>query len=129
MGHDTEHHEKQKSGTECNKGYNPGTEHEQDHTHCTKPNNENDQSNDGCKEHCHENNNEDQSIDAMIDENLKALADTVASLGVTADMLVQKAACMAQTGLDLARVNARIRARVAAGTDNVGDVNHTVDVV
>jgi hypothetical protein len=32
------------------------------------------------------------------------------------------------TGLDLARVNARIRTRIAAGTDNLGDANHAIDV-
>jgi hypothetical protein len=34
----------------------------------------------------------------------------------------------ARTGLDLAHVNARIRAKIAAGTDNLGDANYAVDV-
>jgi hypothetical protein len=120
-----------------------GTEHEKDHNHCTKPHKENDHHADACKEHWHENSNEDKSVDALVAENLKVVSDTVASLGVTIDMLVQKTASMAyhiiateeilsemaaRTGLDLAQVNARIRAKIAAGTDNLGDANHAVDV-
>ncbi|MDD2853793.1 MAG: hypothetical protein PHY09_18050 [Desulfuromonadaceae bacterium] len=143
MGHGTEYHKEQNPGTGFNKGHNPDTEHEKDRSHCAKPHKENDHRADGHKEHWHENNNEDKSVEALVAENLMALSDTVASLGATIDMLVQKAASMAyhiiateeilsemaaRTGLDLAQVNARIRAKIAVGTDNMGDANHAVDV-
>jgi len=35
---------------------------------------------------------------------------------------------VATSGLDLARVNARIRAKIADGTDNQGDSSRAVDV-
>ena len=143
MGHGTEHHKEQNPGTGFNKGHNPGTEHEKGHNNCTRPHKENDHRGDGHKEHWHENNDVDKTGDALIAENFKAISDTVASLGATIDMLVQKTASMAyhiiateeilsemaaKAGLDLAQVNARIRAKISAGTDNLGDANHAVDV-
>lgn len=142
MGHGTEHHREQNPGTGFHKGHDPESEHEKDHRHCSKPHKENDHHAGGYKEH-HDHHTENKSADELVAANLVALSDTVASLGTTIEMLVQKTASMAhhiiateeilsematKTGLDLAQVNARIRAKIASGTDNLGDANHAVDV-
>lgn len=79
----------------------------------------------------------------LVAENIAALSNVAASLEVTMEMLVQKVAGMAHhiiateeilaelvasNGLNLARVNARIRAKIAAGTDNSGNPNPAIDV-
>jgi len=79
----------------------------------------------------------------LLAANLSALTNVVGTLSDTLDMLVQKVESMAYhiiateevlaevvaaNGLDLARVNARIRAKIADGTDNLGDSSRAVDV-
>lgn len=76
-------------------------------------------------------------------ENLATLTGVVEALGETLELLVQKAENMAyhiiateqvvaelvtSNGLDLARVNARIRAKIAAGTDLQVDSSRAIDV-
>ncbi len=84
-----------------------------------------------------------KSGDELIAANIAALSKVVESLSTTLAMLVQKAESMAHhviateeilaelvasNGLNLARVNARIRAKIAAGTDNNGDANLAIDI-
>ncbi len=110
--------------------------------HGTVHHKEDDHRTDGHKECCHEN-NEEHSVEALVAENLMALSGTVTLLGATIEILVHKTASMAyhiiateeilseivaKTGLNLAQVNARIRAKIVAGTDNLGDADHAVDV-
>ena len=79
----------------------------------------------------------------LVADNVSALSQLVESLGATLELLVQKVESMAHhviaseeiiaelvaaNGLNLAQVNNRIRTRIAAGTDNSGDANPTVDV-
>ncbi len=79
----------------------------------------------------------------LLAANLGAMTNVVASISETLDMLVQKVESMAYhiiateevlaevvaaNGLDLARVNARIRTKIADGTDNLGDSSRAVDV-
>lgn len=81
--------------------------------------------------------------DELMADNFTALSTVVDSLSVTIEMLVQKiegiayhtiateeilAELVAANGLNLARVNARIRAKIAAGTDNNGNANQAIDV-
>jgi len=83
------------------------------------------------------------SADELLAANLGTLTTVVGTLSETLDMLVQKVESMAYhiiateevlaevvatSGLDLARVNARIRAKIADGTDNQGDSSRAVDV-
>lgn len=83
------------------------------------------------------------SADELLAANLTALTNVAGSLSDTLDMLVQKVESMAYhiiateevlaevvaaNGLDLARVNARIRAKIADGTDNLGDSTRAVDI-
>lgn len=85
----------------------------------------------------------EKSSDELIADNFTALSKVVASLGTTLEMLVQKTESMAYhiiateeilaelvvaNGLNLVNVNARIRAKIAAGTDNHGDANRAIDV-
>jgi len=112
MSHGTEHHKQRNHGTEKHKG------------------------------HCCENNNKEIIDENLVEENIVAITTTVASLNTTMEMLVQKIASMAhhivameeilteiisENGLSLATVNARIRARIAAGTDNQGDSTMAID--
>lgn len=75
----------------------------------------------------------DLSSEQLVVENLSALSSLVGTLGETLDVLVQKTENMAyhliateevlaevitSTGIDLARVNARIRNKIANGTDS-----------
>lgn len=81
--------------------------------------------------------------DELLADNITALSKVVKSLEVTLEMLVQKVESMANhiiateevlaevvasSGLNLARVNARIRIKIAAGTDNYGSANQAIDV-
>ena len=86
---------------------------------------------------------EELSRDELVSENFAALSKVVTSLGATLEMLVQKTESMAHhiiateevlaeivaaNGLNLPRVNAHIRAKIAAGTDNKGNANQAIDV-
>lgn len=79
----------------------------------------------------------------LVVENLSALCSLVETLGETLDMIVEKAETMAchiiateemlaelvaSEGINLARVNARIRAKIAAGTDNMADSTRAIDI-
>jgi len=85
----------------------------------------------------------EKSSEELVIENFAALSQLVESLSETLDMLVQKAESMAihiiateeilaevvaDNGLNLARVNARIRAKIASGSDNINDASRAIDV-
>ena len=85
----------------------------------------------------------DLSSEQLVVENLSTLSSLVGTLGETLDLLVQKTENMAYhliateevlaevvtaTGIDLARVNARIRAKIANGTDSQGDPSRSIDI-
>lgn len=84
-----------------------------------------------------------KSSDELMADSITALSKVVKSLEVTLEMLVQKVESMANhiiateevlaevvvsSGLNLARVNARIRIKIAAGTNNYGSANQAIDV-
>lgn len=86
---------------------------------------------------------DDLSGEQLVVENLSALSALVGSLSETLDVLVQKVENMAYhliateevlaevvtaTGVDLARVNARIRTKIANGTDRQGDPTRSIDI-
>lgn len=86
---------------------------------------------------------DDLSGEQLVVENLSTLSSLVGTLSETLDVLVQKVENMAYhliateevlgevvnaTGVDLARVNARIRAKIAAGTDQQGDPTRAIDI-
>lgn len=79
----------------------------------------------------------------LVVENLSTLSSLVGSLSETLDVLVQKVENMAyhiiateevlaevvsSTGLDIARVNARIRSKIANGTDKQVDPTRSIDI-
>ncbi len=79
----------------------------------------------------------------LVVENLATLSSVVRSLSETLDVLVQKvenmayhliateetlAEVIANTGVDLAAVNNRIRTKIAKGTDQTGDPSRAIDV-
>ena len=83
------------------------------------------------------------SGDQLIVENLATLSSLVRTISETLDVLVQKvenmayhliateetlAEVVATTGVDLARVNNRIRAKISKGTDKTGDPSRAIDV-
>lgn len=85
----------------------------------------------------------DLTGEQLVVENLSTLSALVRTLSETLDVLVQKVENMAyhliateevlgevitSTGLDLAKVNARIRAKISAGTDNQGDPTRAIDI-
>lgn len=87
--------------------------------------------------------NHAETVEQLMLQNISALSALVANLGTTVDLLTQKVESMAyhiiateeivaelaaDNGLDLAMVNARIRSRIAEGTDNLGDSTKAVDV-
>ncbi len=87
--------------------------------------------------------NKAKSSEELVIENFAALSQLVASLSETLDMLVQKTESMAfhiiateeilaeivaDNGLNIARVNTRIRAKMATTSDNAGDANRAIDV-
>ncbi|MSN27471.1 MAG: hypothetical protein GJV46_16650 [Geobacter sp.] len=87
--------------------------------------------------------NQVKSSEELVIENFAALSQLVASLSETLDMLVQKTESMAfhiiateevlaeivaNNGLNIARVNSRIRAKMATTSDNAGDANRAIDV-
>lgn len=86
---------------------------------------------------------DDLTGEQLVVENLATLSNLVGCLSETLDVLVQKVESMAyhiiateevlaelvsSNGLDLAHVNARIRAKVANGTNNLGDPTKAIDV-
>lgn len=85
----------------------------------------------------------DLSGEQLVIENLSTLSCLVGTLSETLDVLVQKVENMAyhliateevlaevvtSTGIDLARVNARIRNKIANGTDSQGDPSRSIDI-
>ena len=83
------------------------------------------------------------SGEQLVVENLSTLSALVRTLSETLDVLVQKTENMAYhliateevlsevvqlTGVDLANVNARIRAKISKGTDKKGDPTRAIDV-
>jgi len=83
------------------------------------------------------------SGEQLVVENLTTLSSLVGTLSETLDVLVQKVENMAyhliateevlaevvtSTGVDLARVNARIRSKIAKGTDKQGDSTRSIDI-
>lgn len=85
----------------------------------------------------------DKTGEQLVVENLSALSNLVGTLSETLDVLVQKvenmvyhliateevlAEVVTSTGIDLARVNARIRSKIASGTDKQGDPSRSIDI-
>ena len=85
----------------------------------------------------------DLSGEQLVVENLSTLSCLVGTLSETLDVLVQKVENMAyhliateevlaevvtSTGIDLARVNARIRNKISNGTDSQGDPSRSIDI-
>lgn len=83
------------------------------------------------------------SGEQLVVENLATLSSLVRTISETLDVLVQKtenmayhliateevlAEVVATTGVDLAQVNRRIRAKIANGTDKTGDPSRAIDV-
>jgi len=83
------------------------------------------------------------SGEQLVVENLSTLSCLVGTLSETLDVLVQKveniayhliateevlAEVVTSTGIDLASVNARIRAKIARGTDKQGDPSRSIDI-
>ena len=79
----------------------------------------------------------------LVIENLATLSSLVRTISETLDVLVQKtenmayhliateetlAEVVATTGVDLAQVNKRIRAKIANGTNKAGDPSRAIDV-
>jgi hypothetical protein len=84
-----------------------------------------------------------KTSEQLVVENLSTLSSLVGSLSETLDVLVQKVENMAyhiiateevlsevvtSTGLDIARVNTRIRKKIANGTDKQGDPSRSIDI-
>lgn len=85
----------------------------------------------------------DMSGEQLVVENLSTLSSLVGTLSETLDVLVQKVENMAYhliateevlaevvtaTGVDLARVNSRIRTKISIGTDKQGDPTRAIDI-
>lgn len=85
----------------------------------------------------------EKSGEELVIENFEAVTTLVGTIGETLEMLVQKnesmayhiiateqiiAELVAANGINLARVNARIRATIAAGTDNLCDSTKAIDI-
>lgn len=85
----------------------------------------------------------EKSGEELVIENLATVSRLVATLGETLELLTQKAENMAyhiiateellaelitDNGINLARVNARIRIKIAAGTDSFGDPSKAIDI-
>lgn len=83
------------------------------------------------------------SGEQLVVENLSTLSSLVRTISETLDVLVQKtenmayhliateevlAEVVATTGVDLATVNKRIRAKIAQGTEMKGDPTKSIDV-
>jgi hypothetical protein len=79
----------------------------------------------------------------LVVENFAALSHLIETLGNTLELLTQKAENMAyhiiateellaelvaDNGINLARVNTRIRLKVASGTDNLGNPGRAIDI-
>lgn len=85
----------------------------------------------------------EDGAEELVVMNIAALSQVVESLSETVGMLVQKVESMAfhiiateemlaeivaDNGINLARVNARIRLKIAAGTDGAGNSVKAIDV-
>ncbi len=81
-------------------------------------------------------------VEQLMVQNLSGLTQALAALGSTVDVHVRKTASIANhvvaieellaelvalTGVNLVRVNNRIRARIASGTDEVGAAEGAID--
>jgi predicted flavoprotein YhiN len=84
-----------------------------------------------------------KTSEQLVVENLTTLTSLTGSLSETLDVLVKKVENMAyhiiateevlseivtSTGLDIARVNVRIRSKIASGTDKQGDPTRSIDI-
>lgn len=84
-----------------------------------------------------------KSNEALVAENLSSLSSLVRAISETMDILVQKtenmayhliateevlAEVVANAGIDLASVNARIRSKISKGTDRKGDPSRAIDI-
>lgn len=84
-----------------------------------------------------------KSGEELVVENFAAVSRLVDTLGETLELLTQKAENMAyhiiateellaeliaDNGINLARVNNRIRLKIASGTDNTGDSGKAIDI-
>ena len=152
MGHDTEHHREQNPGTGYHKEHKSGASHDKgccsgsDHHKRLGPaaghSIEQPPDAEQCNRHGQENDNEALPEDNLVAENIAVISETVMALHATMDHLVQKTASMAcliiameeilteiitENGLSLAPVNARIRARIATGTNNEGSSDQAID--
>lgn len=85
----------------------------------------------------------EKSGEELVIENFATVSRLVETLGTTLELLTQKSESMAHhiiateqllaeliadNGINLARVNARIRLKVAAGTDSLGDPSKAIDI-
>ena len=85
----------------------------------------------------------EDSAEELVVKNIAAASQVIESLSETVGMLVQKVESMAfhiiateemlaeivaDNGINLARVNARIRLKIAAGTDGAGNSVKAIDV-
>lgn len=86
---------------------------------------------------------EEDSAEELVVKNIAALSQMIEAMSVTVGMLVQKVESMAfhiiateemlaeivaDNGINLARVNARIRLKIAAGTDGACNSVKAIDV-
>ena len=85
----------------------------------------------------------EQTGEELVIENFAAVSRLVETLGETLELLTQKAENMAyhiiateellaelvaDNGINLARVNSRIRHKIASGTGNSGDPGKAIDI-
>lgn len=85
----------------------------------------------------------EKSGEELVIENFATVSRLVEALGETLELLTQKAESMAyhiiateeilaeliaDSGINLARVNARIRLKIASGTDNFGEAAKAIDI-
>lgn len=85
----------------------------------------------------------EKSGEELVIENFATMTRLVETLGETLELLTQKAESMAyhiiateellaelitDNGINLARVNARIRLKIASGTGNSGDSGKAIDI-
>jgi len=84
-----------------------------------------------------------KSGEELVIENFAAVSRLVETLGETLELLTQKAENMAyhiiateellaemiaENGINLAKVNSRIRSKIASGTNNTGDPAKAIDI-
>jgi hypothetical protein len=143
MGHGSEHHKEHNPGTGYYRGHEAGTEHEKEECHGSRHH----KAHGSCAGHHNEHDSDHETCtvpeDHLIEANLQEMTKTIASLHATIDMLVQKTASIAYhtiaseeilaeivatSGLNLVRVNERIRGRFAAAADDMGDFNLAINI-